>query len=79
VDPETQWERVDGRGAEMPPGTWRISREELLATRDLVDEPDEEELAGRLELTPPAPHRAWSTWIAERWSLTPEAWALKNL
>jgi len=75
VDPETQWERVDGRWAQMPPGTWRISREELMATRDMVDEPGDDELAGRLDLTPPEPHRDWSTWIAARWSLPPEALA----
>jgi predicted kinase len=79
VDPETQWERVDGRWAQMPPGTWRISREELLATRDMVEEPSADELAGQLDLTPPEPHRDWSTWIAERWSLPPEALSAKNL
>jgi predicted kinase len=78
VDPETQWERVDGRWAEMPPGTWRISPEELFATRAMVDEPGEEELAGRLNLAPPEPHRAWSTWIAERWSIPPETLSTKN-
>jgi predicted kinase len=79
IDPETQWERVDGRGAEMPPGTWRISREELFATRAMVEEPGAEELAGRLALTPPAPHRGRSTWITERWPMTAEALTLKNL
>jgi predicted kinase len=73
VDPETQWERVDGRWATSPPGTWRISREELMATRDLVDEPGEEELAGQLDVAPPEPHRDWSAWIAERWSIPREA------
>ena len=79
VDPETQWERVDGRWAQSPPGTWRISREELLATRAMVDEPGDDELAGRLDVAPPAPHHEWPTWIAERWSIPPEALSAKNL
>lgn len=79
VDPETQWERVDRRGAQLPPGTWRISREELLATRDMVEEPTEGELAGQIETTPPAPHTDWSTWIEEHWALPPGTIPQKKL
>jgi predicted kinase len=71
VDAETQWERVDRRWAESPPGTWRISPEELFATRAMVEEPDEDELAGRFAVRPPQPHLEWSTWIAERWPIAP--------
>lgn len=69
VDPQTQWERVDARWAQSPPGTWRISPEELLATRALVEEPDAAELAGWVDRPPPAPRAGWSAWIAERWGI----------
>ena len=69
VDPETQWQRVEQRWAESPTDTWRATREDLARWSAQVEAPDEDELAGRPDLTPPQPHDGWATWIAQRWSI----------
>jgi predicted kinase len=66
VDPETQWQRVEQRWAQGPADTWRATREDLARWSAQVEEPDEADLAGRPDPTPPQPHETWATWIAQR-------------
>ena len=68
VDAEVQWERVERRWAEQTEPTWRATPEDLARWRAMLEEPHEAELDGRIDLTPPAPHADWWSWIDERWS-----------
>jgi hypothetical protein len=38
------WERIDNRNANLPPGTFRITRDELQEYSKLFQRPTEEEL-----------------------------------
>jgi predicted kinase len=46
LDPpfEVLWERIDNRNANLPPGTFRITRDELQEYSTLFQRPTEEEL-----------------------------------
>jgi predicted kinase len=46
LDPpfEVLWERIDNRNANLPPGTFRITRDELEEYSKLFQRPTEEEL-----------------------------------
>ncbi len=72
VDRATQAERVAKRWREMPEQTWEVTQAELDEWRPLLQEPDEDELAGRYTMAPPAD--GWRAWIARRWPTALGAW-----
>lgn len=73
IDPDTQWQRIEQRWAASPEGTWRATQDDVLAWRALLEEPDEQELAGTVTASRPEPHRDWETWMLTRWSWSPGA------
>lgn len=67
IDRATQFERVTARWRDVPEQTWSISQADLDEWRDLFQEPDDAELVGRCDPTPPRGFVGWAEWTAARW------------
>ena len=71
VDPGTQQERVDRRWRATPQQTFLMTEAELAQWRELFEEPDADELAGRSVADRPGGWPSWREWAQDRWpSLT---------
>ncbi|MDL4776346.1 MULTISPECIES: AAA family ATPase [Thermomonosporaceae] len=67
IDRATQVERVTGRWRDTPEQTWPISQADLDEWDGMFQEPDDAELAGRYNPTPPQGFADWGEWMADRW------------
>ncbi|WP_432521082.1 AAA family ATPase [Kineococcus sp. SYSU DK006] len=73
VDPATQRARVDARRAAAPHEEVEMSDAALRGYREAFQDPGPDELSGDEVPDPPAGHRTWAAWAAQRWpSLRPD-------
>ena len=66
VGREEQAGRVWKRWRETPEQTWHVTQADLDEWRELLHEPDSDELAGRYAPTP-STGGGWADWISKRW------------
>ena len=67
IDAVTQRERIRGRWAADPGGTFAMSDAELEAWRGLFEVPAAAELRGDPPGAPPLPAASWGAWAEGRW------------